>query len=104
MSTAAIAIVLAGIGTYAMRSSFLAMSSRLQSVGPRTQRVLRQIPPAALASIVVPGLLRPEDHIDLWQVRPLAAAVTVLVAARFTKSHGWPLFAGGMVLVASYVL
>lgn len=103
MTTAAIAIVSAGIGTYAMRASFLAMSTRLGSVGPTTRRVLRQIPPAALAAIVVPGLLRPAGEIDVLQIRPVAAIVTAIIATR-TKSPGWPLLVGATVLAASWLL
>ena len=55
MSTTWTAIMLAGAGTFAMRASFLAAADRLASVPPPIQRLLRQIPPAALASLVVPG-------------------------------------------------
>ena len=59
MSGVWVAIVLAGIGTYAMRASFLVFAHRLADVPPSVQRLLRQIPPAALAAIVIPALLRP---------------------------------------------
>lgn len=80
MSRIWVAIVLAGIGTYAMRASFLVFAHRLANVPPGVQRLLRQIPPAALASIVVPALLRPEGQLDLWQPRFLAGVVASLVA------------------------
>lgn len=76
------AIILSGIGTYAMRASFLVFAHRLVDVPPAIQRLLRQIPPAALAAIVVPALLRPTGHLDLWQPRLLAGAVAGLVAWR----------------------
>lgn len=82
MSRVWIAIVLAGIGTYAMRASFLVFAHRLDDVPPRIQRLLRQIPPAALAAIVVPAFLRPEDQIDLWQPRFVAGVVAALIAWR----------------------
>ena len=69
MSEVWVAIVLAGIGTYAMRASFLVFAHRLADVPPSVQRLLRQIPPAALAAIVIPALLRPEGYLDLWQPR-----------------------------------
>jgi len=75
-----VAIILSGIGTYAMRASFLVFAHRLADVPPGVQRLLRQIPPAALASIVIPALLRPEGSIDLWQPRFLAGVVAALVA------------------------
>ena len=82
MSGTWIAIVFAGIGTYAMRASFLAFAHRLADVPPSVQRVLRQIPPAALASLVLPALLRPEGALDLFQARFLAGVVAAVVAWR----------------------
>lgn len=99
MSTAWIAVIFAGIGTYAMRASFLVFAHRLDDVPPKIQRLLRQIPPAALASIVVPALLRPEGHLDLWQPRLLAGIVAGLVAWR-TKNIALTLVVGlGVVMV-----
>ncbi len=80
MSRIWVAIVLSGIGTYAMRASFLVFAHRLADVPPSVQRLLRQIPPAALAAIVVPALMRPEGQLDLWQPRFLAGVVAALVA------------------------
>jgi branched-subunit amino acid transport protein len=89
----ATAIVLSGIGTYAMRASFLAFAHRLADVPPGVQRLLRQIPPAALASIVLPALLRPEGQIDVMQPRLLAGVVAGLVAWR-TRNIGLTLVVG----------
>ena len=82
MSRVWVAIVLSGIGTYAMRASFLVFAHRLTDVPPAIQRLLRQIPPAALAAIVVPAFLRPEGEIDLssrywwWQPEKLIVRAT----------------------------
>ena len=76
------AIVFAGAGTYAMRASFLVVAHRLARVPPAVDRVLRQIPPAALASIVVPALLRPEGSFDVLQPRLLAGLIAAAVAWR----------------------
>ncbi|HVM41632.1 MAG TPA: AzlD domain-containing protein, partial [Acidimicrobiia bacterium] len=46
------------------------------------QRLLRQIPPAALASIVVPALVRPGGELGLWQPRLAAGLLAGLVAWR----------------------
>ena len=80
MSGTWVTIAFAGIGTYAMRASFLAFAHKLADVPPAVQRVLRQIPPAALASIVAPALFRPEGHLDLFQDRLLAGIVAGIVA------------------------
>jgi branched-subunit amino acid transport protein len=99
VSTAWLAVIFAGIGTYAMRASFLVFAHRLDDVPPKIQRLLRQIPPAALASIVVPALLRPEGHLDLWQPRLLAGIIAGLVAWR-TKNIALTLVVGlGVVMV-----
>jgi branched-subunit amino acid transport protein len=77
-----VAILLAGAGTYAMRASFLLAADRLARVPPSVERLLRQIPPAALASLVVPALLRPEGELDLVSPRLVAGLVAAVVAWR----------------------
>lgn len=103
MSEAWIAIVLAGAGTYAMRTSFLAFAHRMAEVPPWLRRLLRQIPPAALASLVVPALLRPEGHVDLFQGRLWAGAVAALVAWR-TRNIAITLVVGmGLLIVIDQI-
>jgi branched-subunit amino acid transport protein len=92
-------IFLAGAGTFAMRASFLAAAHRMAEVPPNVQRVLRQIPPAALASIVVPALVRPGGDLSLWQPR-LAAGVIAAVVAWKTRSVALTLVVGMAVLIA----
>ena len=75
-------ILLAGAGTFAMRASFIAAADRLVDVPPWAQRILRQIPPAALASIVLPALVRPEGDLDLTHPRFIAGIIAALVAWR----------------------
>ncbi len=94
-----LAVVLSGIGTYAMRASFLVFAHRLADVPPGVQRLLRQIPPAALAAIVVPALLRPDGTFDLWQPRFLAGVVAAAVAWR-TRNIALTLVVGiGIVML-----
>ncbi len=99
MSRVWLAIVGSGAGTYAMRASFLAAAHRLTHVPPAVARLLRQIPPAALAAIVVPALVRPDGHLDLVQPRLLAGVLAALVAWR-TGNVGVTLVVGMAVLVA----
>lgn len=92
-------IVLAGIGTYVMRAAFLVFAHRLVDVPPGVQRLLRQIPPAALASIVVPALMRPEGQLELLQPR-FAAGVLAAVIAWRTRNIALTLVVGiGLVMV-----
>ena len=99
MSRIWIAIVLAGIGTYAMRAAFLVFAHRLTDVPPNVQRLLRQIPPAALASIVVPALMRPEGQLDVVQPRFVAGVLAALVAWR-TRNIALTLAVGIGVVMA----
>ena len=98
MSTAALAIVLAGVGTYALRASFLAAARRLVDLPPMTERVLRQIPPAVLAALVLPTLVRPDAQLDLWQPRLLAGLVAAVVSWR-TRNIALTLVVGMAVLI-----
>ena len=82
MSTTWTAIVLAGIGTYAMRASFLALAHKLREVPPWAERVLRQVPPAALAALVVPALVRPHGDFNLFQARLAAGILAAFIAWR----------------------
>ena len=98
MSTAALAIVLAGAGTYALRASFLSAARRLVDLPPLTERILRQIPPAVLAALVLLALVRPEGRLDLWQPRLLAGMVAAAVSWR-TRNIAVTLVVGMAVLV-----
>lgn len=98
MSPVWVAVVLSGVGTYAMRASFLVLAHRLTDVPPGIQRLLRQIPPAALASIVLPALLRPEGQIDLLHPRLAAGLVAGVVAWR-TRNIALTLVVGMGLLV-----
>ena len=98
MSRVWLTIVLSGAGTYAMRSSFLSAAHRMAEVPPAVARILRQIPPAALASIVVPALIRPEGQLSLAQPRLWAGVLAALVAWR-TRNVGLTLAAGMAIVV-----
>jgi branched-subunit amino acid transport protein len=86
-------IVLSGAGTFAMRASFLAAANRVTNVPQGIRRLLRQIPPAALASLVVPALVRPHGSFNLLQGRLAAGALAALVAWR-TRSVALTLVIG----------
>jgi branched-subunit amino acid transport protein len=75
-----VVIVLGGLATYAIRSSFLLAARRLATVPPWADDVLRMIPAAALAALVAPALLRPEVAWEPFGPQALAGAVALLVA------------------------
>ena len=91
-------IVVSGAGTYAMRASFLAAAHRLATVPPWMTRILRQIPPAALAAIILPALVRADGRLDLLHPRVLAGTIAALIAWR-TRNVGVTLAVGMVVLV-----
>lgn len=99
MSAVWATILLAGAGTYALRASFLAFAHRLVDLPPVVLRVLRQIPPAVLAALTLPALVRPEGSLDLWQPELLAGAVAAVVSWR-TRNIALTLVVGMGVLVA----
>jgi branched-subunit amino acid transport protein len=99
VSTAWLTIVLASLGTFVLRALFFAFAGRLVDLPPLTQRVLRQIPPAVLAALVVPALVRPDGHLDLWQPELLAGVVAAFVSWR-TRNVGLTLVVGMVVLTA----
>lgn len=98
MSEIWLAIVLAGAGTYALRASFLAAARRLVDLPPAVERILRQIPPAVLAALVVPALVRPEGSLDLWQPQ-LAAGLIAAVVSWKTRNVALTLVVGMAVLI-----
>ncbi len=98
MSATWITIICAGLGTFIMRASFVMAAHRFGEVSPRVQRVLRQIPAAALASLVVPALVRPDGHFDLVQAELPAGVLAGLVAWR-TKNVAATLVVGLGALV-----
>jgi branched-subunit amino acid transport protein len=73
----------AGIGTLALRYSFIALLKRSGTEIPDlARRVLRLIPAAVFASLIAPSLTHPAAAFDPWSERMLAGLVAALVAWR----------------------
>ena len=79
-----IAIFVIGVATYGFRLSFIHLFGRIDKVPPRVSRVLRYVPPAVLAALVVPDLLtvRSSAVATLADERLLAGAIAAVVAWR----------------------
>ena len=92
------ALVMAAVGSYLIRASFLVLARRMGDVGPVARAVLRMIPPAALAGLVVPALVAPDGDIDLTNPR-LYAGIVAAVAGWWTKQTLVTLGAGLAALV-----
>lgn len=98
-ATVWLAIALGGVGTFLIRASFLFLFDRLGGVPLRVQRLLRFVPSAVLAALVVPAVLAPEDAVTvLGNDRLVAAAVAAVVAWR-TESILATIVVGLAVLV-----
>ena len=76
-------ILCAGIITFAIRLSLIALMGRVE-VSPLVQRALRFVPPAVLSAIIFPELLRHSGQLDVspGNTRLLAGALAALVAWR----------------------
>ena len=98
-----LAALVSGAGTFAMRAVFLVTAGSFTRLPPWVHRLLRQIPPAALASIVAPALLRPEGRLDLASPELAAGLAAALVAWR-TRSTGLTLVVGMAFLIALRLL
>lgn len=81
-ATAWVAIVLIGIGTFAVRASFLLFADRVAAVPVAVQDALRMVPAAALAALVAPAVLRPDGEWDPFGPRAAAALIALVVAWR----------------------
>lgn len=94
-------VVLAGLLTYAIRASFLVVAGRMTTLPPLVTTILRMIPAAALAALVLPSLLRPgAGALDPVNSILAGGIVTVLVA-RWRGSMGLSLAAGLVVVMAT---
>ena len=94
---AAIAVLLAGAGTYVIRVSAFALLSGAREVPERVERVLRMIAPAVLSALVVHTWLLSDGAVrgpGAWHVAGLAA----FAVAIWRKSATWTLGAGMVVV------
>lgn len=78
------AIVGIGICTYAIRFSFIYLFGRIDAVPPRIQHVLRYVPAAVLAALVVPSVVTVQLPLTetLLDDRLIAGTIAALVAWR----------------------
>lgn len=91
-------VALGGLVTHLTRGSFLLVADRFTGLPQRVQTLLRMIPPAALAALVLPALTGPEGGaLDL--ANPvLAGGVVALALAVWRRSVLLPMAAGFAVV------
>ncbi|WP_254528674.1 AzlD domain-containing protein [Natrinema gelatinilyticum] len=85
-SHAGIWAAIAGIGicTYAIRLSFIYLFGRIDSIPPRIRHILRYVPAAVLAALVVPAVVTVQPTVGetLLDDRLIAGTIATLVAWR----------------------
>jgi len=79
-----LAILAAGLFTFALRFSFILLFGRVDTVPPRLIGVLRYVPAAVLAALVAPAIVSvtatPTVALAYEQAKLLAGAVAAVVA------------------------
>ena len=89
-------VALGGALTYLIRLSFLFLLGS-QAITPIVQDVLRYIPAAAFAAIVLPAVLVRDGAVEAsWHNLPLLAAAAALAVGLKTRSV-LPVLATGMI-------
>lgn len=97
-------VAVMGVGTVALRGSFLFLFERLGTVPPRVERALRFVPAAVLAALVFPAVFAPEGAVTLLGNDRLAAAAVASAVAWYTESLLATIVAGLVAIVAIGVL
>ena len=80
-----LAIVLTGMGTYAMRAIFLITASK-RTFSPTSLRMLEYVAPAVMGALVVSMLSDGTGNLQLGRPELAGLAMAALVAAR-TRNH-----------------
>lgn len=80
--------VVAGVGTYLIRVSAIALVGQGVAIPPRVERTLRLIAPAVLSAIIANGLLLDHGHLNTRPSWYVGAAVAVFIVHRF-RSAAW---------------
>ncbi|MFB6193505.1 MAG: AzlD domain-containing protein [Halobaculum sp.] len=95
-----LAVVLAGVGTYALRASFLFLFDRLGTVPSQIETALGMVPAAVLAALVVPAVLAHDGSVSLLGNTRLVAAALAGLVAWYTESVLATILIGLVALVA----
>jgi len=90
-------IIIAGIGTYLIRISFIGLAGRIGEIPPRVKTMLSMIPPAVLAAITANSLFYSGDDLRGFDEWHMAIVVVGLISWK-TKNVALCLFVGMPVL------
>jgi branched-subunit amino acid transport protein len=87
-----IVVLLAGLGTWALRASLILAFGRFD-VPPRLERSFRYVGPSVMAAIALPGLLAPDGAVEPFDPR-VAGGIVAAIVAWWTESLLLTLVAG----------
>lgn len=93
-------VVVVGVGTYALRASFLFLFERLGGVPPRVETALGMVPPAVLSALVAPAVLAPDGAVALAGNDRLLAALLAAGVAWYTEDILATIVVGLVAVVA----
>ncbi len=96
-------IALLGVGTYAIRFSFLGLIGD-RKMPPLALKLLRFTPVAVLPGMVAPLALFPEATGGATDPTRLVTALAVVLVAWWRKNALWGVFAGVVVLYSGLIL
>ena len=94
-----VAVILAGLGTYALRASFLFLFERFGDVPDGVEIALDMVPAAVLSALVVPAVVAPEGAIVLSGNTRIPAALLAAAVAWYTESILATIVAGLAALI-----
>ncbi len=93
------AVALAGVGTYALRASFLFLFEYLGTVPARVETALGMVPAAVLSALVVPAILAPDGTVVVAGNDRLVAGVAAALVAWYTENILATIVVGLAVLI-----
>lgn len=96
--TALLVFLAAGVGTYLIRISGIALLSDPEKLPPRLRRALSLVAPTALGAIVINSLFLDAGQWRSFGAWHIAAAVAIAVAL-WRRSSGWAMSLGAAAFV-----
>jgi len=98
-ATVAAAIALAGLGTYALRASFLFLFEYLGTVPAHVETALGMVPAAVLSALVAPAVLAPDGAVAVAGNGRLLAGTAAALVAWYTENILATIVVGLAVLI-----
>jgi len=94
-----LAAILVGLGTFALRASFLFLFERFGDVPDGVETALEMVPAAVLSALVVPAVMAPGGTITVMGNSRILAAIVAAAVAWYTESILATIVAGLLALI-----